>query len=86
MIRMQQLTQGVDIIGKEVRYQAFGEASPDRTGVVEAVTSRQGVMYLMVNQEFVPLSSVYSVGLPGGHRLAASSCSQNDQTTIIPTF
>lgn len=66
MLRVQQLAQSVDLVGKEAAYFDSDLSLTTQKGIVDAVTTRQGMIYLLINDRQVPLSLVHSIGLPGG--------------------
>jgi len=58
MLKLQQLLGGTELLGRTVRYLSNGELSE---GVVEAVSSREGSVRLLVNQAEVGLDSVQTI-------------------------
>jgi flagellar basal-body rod modification protein FlgD len=60
MLALQQLTQGVDLIGKTVEYVPPG-GGPNASGVVDSVTVQDGRFVLMVDDNAVGLSQLVSV-------------------------
>ena len=63
MLKLQELTQGSNLIGKSVVYST--EADPTaRVGLVEEVASTESGISLLVSGEVVPLDLVTSVAAP----------------------
>lgn len=61
MLQLQQLTQGVDILGKNATYVDgnFGVSK----GVIEEVTSVDGALHVIINNELISLGQIQSIGL-----------------------
>jgi len=60
MLRMQQLSQGVDLVGKTVEYVPF-EGGENVTGRVESLTAENGQFVLMIGGVSVGLDQLVSV-------------------------
>jgi flagellar basal-body rod modification protein FlgD len=60
LLRLQQLTQGSDLVGKTVSFEVPGSSQPGR-GVVSAVNVDGGSLVLRVGEQSIPLSRVKSV-------------------------
>lgn len=60
MLKLQQLTQGVDLIGKTINYTA-ADGSAVRSGKVSAVSTQNGSFVLDVGADKVGLSQISSV-------------------------
>jgi flagellar basal-body rod modification protein FlgD len=58
MLRVQELTQGAELIGKTVE---FASSDSTSTGVVEKASVVDGSIVLRVNGKSVPLDDVYAV-------------------------
>jgi flagellar basal-body rod modification protein FlgD len=64
MLQLQQMTQGAQIIGKHAIYLSVDGASAYEEGTVTGITSRSGIMHLIINDELVALHRIQSLGLP----------------------
>ncbi len=60
MLFLQQLTQGANLVGRNVTYQP-ATGSTTKSGVVQSVNVQNGKLQLLVNGTPIPLSSVRSV-------------------------
>ncbi|HEY1186493.1 MAG TPA: flagellar hook capping FlgD N-terminal domain-containing protein [Gemmata sp.] len=60
MLKLQQLTQGSDLIGKTIEYTLSADA-PSRTGTVTSVQSQDGKFVLQVGADQVGLDQINSV-------------------------
>jgi flagellar basal-body rod modification protein FlgD len=60
MLKLQQLTQGVDLIGKTVTYTPSGGGSPV-TGQVSSVDAQNGQFLLTVGSDQITLDQIQSV-------------------------
>lgn len=60
LLRLQQLTQGADLIGRQVAFNSPDD-SGQQVGVVDAVDVTSGQINLAVNGQAVPLSNVLAL-------------------------
>jgi flagellar basal-body rod modification protein FlgD len=60
MLKLQQLTQGTDLIGKTVSYTPTGSTTPT-TGKVDSVTTQDGKFVLLIGGKSVGLDQVQNV-------------------------
>ncbi len=60
MLKLQQLTQGSDMIGKTIEY-TLTDAAESKTGTVESVQTQDGNFVLLVGTDQVSLDQVQSV-------------------------
>jgi flagellar basal-body rod modification protein FlgD len=61
MLRLQQLTQGIQLIGREVTFIASGESDP-QSGVVDSISIDDNRLNLHVGSQIVSLSEVIGIG------------------------
>jgi flagellar basal-body rod modification protein FlgD len=59
-LRLQQLTQGADLVGREIDFTPAGGGTPAR-GTVDAVAVQNGQFVLRVGAATVPLDNIVSV-------------------------
>ena len=60
MLKLQQLTQGADLIGKTIEY-TLVSGDPSKTGTVTSVQSQDGRFVLQVGSDRVSLDQINSV-------------------------
>lgn len=60
MLKLQQLTQGADLIGKTVQY-ALSADAPSKTGTVTSVQAQDGKFVLQIGSDQVGLDQISSV-------------------------
>jgi flagellar basal-body rod modification protein FlgD len=60
MLKLQQLTQGADLIGRTIEYTPTGSDTPT-TGVVRSVEAQNGNFVLQVGADSVTLDQIQSV-------------------------
>jgi flagellar basal-body rod modification protein FlgD len=60
MLSLQQITQGSNLIGKQVTFAVAGKTTPS-SGVVSAVQVNNGTVNLLVGSQSVPLTQVTAV-------------------------
>lgn len=60
MFKLQSLTQGASLVGKNVQYFSKG-AGENVTGIVEAASVEKGELVLTINNEKVAISDISSV-------------------------
>ncbi len=60
MVSLQQMSQGSNLIGKQITFSVTGQAKPG-SGVVSALQINSGNVNLVVGNQTVPLSQVLSV-------------------------
>lgn len=60
-LKLQQLTQGADLIGRNVEYKPTADATATTTGTVDSVAVESGSFVLKVGTASVPLDNVVSV-------------------------
>lgn len=60
MLKLQQLTQGSDLIGKTIEY-TLADGEPSKTGKVTSVLAQDGKFVLQVGSDQVSLAQINSV-------------------------
>lgn len=60
MLKLQQLTNGASLVGKQVEY-TYDDSGATRTGAVEGVQVKDGEVQLKVGDDLVPLGSIIEI-------------------------
>jgi flagellar basal-body rod modification protein FlgD len=63
MLLLQNLTQGANLVGKNVVYQPTGETSTSQ-GIVQSVSLQNGQLLLQIGGQHVPLNQVQQITQP----------------------
>ena len=61
LLALQELTQGTNLVGRKVTYQAPGASGGLQQGVVSGISVNQGQLQVMVQGQTLPLSSIQSI-------------------------
>lgn len=61
MLSLQQLTQGANLVGLNVVYQAPGSSSAVQTGTVTGVTINQGQLQAVIQGQSIPISNIQGI-------------------------